>query len=122
MTTTGNHPPRRWCTRADTNFLPVQLRPFIGFWLRLKQDAAGLPLPARRRDEQRRAARAILDHRATVLCCTPTYALHLAEVATARDSLSPNRAVKILIVAGEPAAASPPRARGWSHCGLSVGS
>ena len=51
--------------------------------------------------------RAIMDHRATVVCCTPTYALHLAEVAASEGidlSASP---VKTLIVAGEPGGSIP---------------
>ena len=37
--------------------------------------------PFRAEDEFEQRLRAILDNRCTVLVCTPTYALHLAEVA-----------------------------------------
>jgi phenylacetate-CoA ligase len=44
---------------------------------------------------------AILDNNITVLCCTPTYALHLGELAREKEvSLSDSR-VRLLIVAGE---------------------
>ena len=39
--------------------------------------------------------RAILDHQATVLCCTPTYALRLAEVAAAEGVSLAGQPVKL---------------------------
>jgi phenylacetate-CoA ligase len=50
---------------------------------------------------------AILDNNIEVLCCTPTYALRLAEVAQQQQiSLSQSR-VRTLIVAGEPGGSIP---------------
>ena len=46
----------------------------------------------------------------TVVCCTPTYALRLAEVAAARRGRKANLAggpVRVLIVAGEPGGSIP---------------
>jgi len=44
----------------------------------------------------------ILDHGITVLCCTPTYGIHLAEVA-ARERIDLSAStVRLMIVAGEP--------------------
>ena len=51
--------------------------------------------------------RAILGNRATVLVCTPTYALHLAEVARRHSVDLRNSAVRISIHAGEPGASLP---------------
>ena len=77
--------------------------PFIGFWLAF--DAAtqmgclcfpggGLTTVTR--------LRILMENEATVLCCTPTYALRLAEVAGKEDiDLKENKLRKI-IVAGEP--------------------
>ena len=46
----------------------------------------------------------------TVVCCTPTYALHLAEVAAASGRSLRASGVRVVIVAGEPGGASPPPA------------
>ncbi len=51
--------------------------------------------------------RAILDHRATVLVSTPTYALHLLEVARREAIDLASSAVRITIHAGEPGASLP---------------
>ena len=71
---------------------------------------------------------AILDLRATILCCTPTYAIHLAEVA-AKEGIDLRRSqVKTLSVAGEPGGSIPavrarlgelwPGARVYDHHGM----
>jgi phenylacetate-CoA ligase len=70
----------------------------------------------------------ILDLRATTLCCTPTYALHLAAVA-AKEGIDLRRSqVKTLSVAGEPGGSIPatrarlqelwPGARIYDHHGM----
>ena len=51
--------------------------------------------------------KAMLSHEATVLVCTPTYALHLAEVAEAEGLDIRNSSVRITIHAGEPGASLP---------------
>lgn len=51
--------------------------------------------------------RAILDHRATVVVSTPTYALHLAEVARENEIALRSSPVRITIHAGEPGASVP---------------
>jgi phenylacetate-CoA ligase len=48
--------------------------------------------------------RALVENGATVLCCTPTYALHLGEAAKAEQLRSP---VRKIIVAGEPGGSVP---------------
>jgi phenylacetate-CoA ligase len=50
---------------------------------------------------------AILENRCTVLVCTPTYALHLAEVARAQRIDLRASAVRLSIHAGEPGASLP---------------
>src|SRR6185436_5797835 len=69
-------------TPADTIFFAFSFGPFLGFWLAFE---AGLRmgcrcLPGGGMNSAARA-RAVVDLGATVLCCTPTYAIHLAEVA-----------------------------------------
>ena len=72
--------------------------------------------------------RGILDNAATVLCCTPTYAVRLAEVA-AEEGIDLSRAqVETIIVAGEPGGSIPsvrarieqlwPGARVFDHHGM----
>lgn len=51
--------------------------------------------------------RTMMDNRCTVLVCTPTYALHLAEVARARGIDLGASSVRISIHAGEPGASLP---------------
>ena len=76
--------------------------PFLGFWTAFDAAAkAGyLGIPGGGLGSAARV-RAMIQHRATVLCCTPTYALHLAEAA-AKDGVNLRDAsVKKIIVAGE---------------------
>jgi phenylacetate-CoA ligase len=90
-------------TAQDKIFFAFSFGPFLGFWLAFE---AGLRLgclclPGGGMSSAGRV-RAVLDHGATVLCCTPTYALHLAEVAAAeRIDLAASR-VRLILVAGEP--------------------
>ena len=76
--------------------------PFLGFWTAFETAArmGCLCIPG---GGQRSAARlrTILDMSATVLCCTPTYAIRLAEVACEEGlDLSASR-IRIVITAGE---------------------
>jgi phenylacetate-CoA ligase len=48
-----------------------------------------------------------MEHRATVVCCTPTYALHLAELAATEGIDLANSPVRIVLVAGEPGGSIP---------------
>lgn len=93
---------------SDRIFFPFSFGPFIGFWVAFEAgtrlgcltiSGGGMRSPAR--------LRAILDNEVTVLCITPSYAVHLAEVA--RDEhidLSLSR-VRRIIVAGEPGGSVP---------------
>ncbi len=95
-------------TSEDRIFFAFSFGPFLGFWSAF--DAAArmgcLCIPG---GGMRSAARlaAIVDNGATVLCCTPTYAIRLAEVAAEENiDLSTSRIEKI-IVAGEPGGSIP---------------
>ena len=78
-----NIPPRRRPARRPRLFrLLLRSLPRILARLR-RRPATGLPLPSRRRPGQPGRLKAILDNSATVLCCTPSYAVRLAEVAAA---------------------------------------
>src|SRR5580704_11035833 len=67
-------------TSADRIFFAFSFGPFIGFWLAFEAAArmGALCIPGGGMSSAARL-RAILDNAATVLCCTPTYAIRLAE-------------------------------------------
>lgn len=87
----------------DRFFVPFSFGPFIGFWAAFEAAVAmdclclaagGMTTTARLRH--------LLENEATVICCTPTYAMHMADVAVAEGLDLPSSAVRLLIVAGEP--------------------
>jgi len=90
-------------TRNDRVLCAFSFGPFLGFWLAYEAalhlgclciPGGGLSSAAR--------LRLIMDQGITVLCCTPTYGIHLAEVAAReRVDLSAST-VRMMIVAGEP--------------------
>lgn len=95
-------------TREDRVFFAFSYGPFLGFWLAF--DAAEkigcLCLPGGGMSSAARL-RLMMDARATVLCCTPTYAARLAEVA-AQEKLDLRKlSVRRLMVAGEPGGSLP---------------
>jgi phenylacetate-CoA ligase len=114
---------------TDTIFFAFSFGPFIGFWLAFESAVrlGARCLPGGGMSSAARV-RAILDHRASVLCCTPTYALHLAEVAAIEHFDLGDSPVKTLIVAGEPGGSIPatrvrlesawPGARVFDHHGM----
>ena len=81
---------------------------FIGFWSAV--EGAGrigsMVIPGGGAGSEQRI-KAMLSHEATVLVCTPTYALHLAEVAAAEGLDIRSSSVRITIHAGEPGASLP---------------
>ena len=93
---------------GDRIYFAFSFGPFLGFWTAFEAAAklGFLCLPGGGLGSAARL-RAMIEQRATVLCCTPTYALHLAEVAGAeRIDLSAS-AVRKIIVAGEPGGSVP---------------
>lgn len=116
-------------TAKDRVFFAFSFGPFIGFWLAFEAAAqleclcvpgGGLGSAAR--------LRTMLSSEVTVLCCTPTYAIRLGEVAAAEGIDLGQGRVKTLIVAGEPGASIPatrkrienlwPGARPFDHHGM----
>ncbi|QDV15144.1 Phenylacetate-coenzyme A ligase [Rosistilla oblonga] len=95
-------------TADDRAFMAFSFGPFIGFWSANDALAArgAMVIPG---GGLSTAARLTLlqDSAATILCCTPTYALHMAEVA--RDESIPieSSAIRCVIVAGEPGGSIP---------------
>ena len=107
-------------TSRDRVFFPFSFGPFLGFWTAF--DAAtqigahAIPTGGMT-SEQRLGLIAALAP--TVVCCTPTYALRLLDVArneSGRDPLAAG-AVRVIIVAGEPGGSIPATRqrieRGW---------
>lgn len=95
---------------GDRVFFPFSFGPFLAFWAAFEAAAQmGLhAVPGGGMSSQLRLAM-IETIGATVVCCTPTYALRLAEVAAAEGSdrrLSAGT-VRTLIVAGEPGGSIP---------------
>jgi phenylacetate-CoA ligase len=103
--------------------------PFLGFWTAFESAArlGCLCLPAGGMSSVARL-HLLLDNAATVLCCTPTYALRLGEAAReAGLDLSRSR-VRRIVVAGEPGGSIPatrarieqlwPGARVFDHHGM----
>jgi phenylacetate-CoA ligase len=95
---------------GDRVFFPFSFGPFLGFWAGFEAGCQSglLCVPGGGMSSHVRLAM-IEAVGATVVCCTPTYALRLAEIA-AQDW--PNRrlaesSVRVLIVAGEPGGSIP---------------
>ena len=116
-------------SHSDTVFFAFSFGPFLGFWTAFESALrlGCLCLPGGGMNTVARL-RAIMEERVTVLCCTPTYAIHLAEVA-AREGIDLRHSkVKTLVVAGEPGGSVPatrrqleqlwPHARVFDHHGM----
>ena len=93
---------------GDRIYFAFSFGPFLGFWTAFEAAAklGFLCLPGGGLGSAARL-RALIEQRATVLCCTPTYALHLAEVAGAERIDLAKSAVRKIIVAGEPGGSVP---------------
>jgi phenylacetate-CoA ligase len=97
---------------GDRVLFPFSFGPFLGFWAAF--DAAhqigAHAIPAGGMSSHLRLA-LIESVAPTVLCCTPTYALRLAEVAAAEgqpgDPPLAESSVRVIIVAGEPGGSIP---------------
>lgn len=120
-------------TAESRLFFPFSFGPFLGFWAAFE---AAQRLPAFVLAGGGLSTRARLqllrDNACDVVCCTPTYALRLVEVARDDGIDLASAGVKTLILAGEPGANVPAtrrlleeawRARIIDHCGMTeVGS
>lgn len=95
-------------TASDRVFLAFSFGPFIGFWSAFagSERLGALTVSGGSMTSEQRV-RAILDLGATVVCCTPTYALRLAETARAMGADLRSSEVRVLIHAGEPGASIP---------------
>ena len=87
---------------GDRLFFPFSFGPFLGFWTAFEAasrlgclclSGGGMSSVAR--------LHMLVENQATVVLCTPTYALRLAEVAR-ENGIALGNSVRALIVAGEP--------------------
>jgi phenylacetate-CoA ligase len=96
-------------TAGDRIFFAFSFGPFIGFWAGWEgaRKVGALAISGGAQSTAQRL-QSIVDYGATVLVCTPTYALHMASEAkkTGMD-LAKESAIKITIHAGEPGASIP---------------
>jgi phenylacetate-CoA ligase len=93
---------------ADRIFFPFSFGLFVGFWSGFEGARAvgALAIPGGGQDSTQRLA-TIEALGVTAICCTPSYALHLAEVARERGVDLPKLGVRTTIHAGEPGAGIP---------------
>jgi phenylacetate-CoA ligase len=112
----------------DRVFFPFSFGLFVGFWAGFEGARAlgALAIPGGGQDSAQRLA-AIEALGATAICCTPSYALHLAEVARARGVSLAKLGVRTTVHAGEPGAGIPAvrarieeawGARAYDHAGM----
>jgi phenylacetate-CoA ligase len=95
-------------TAGDRVFVAFSFGPFIGFWTAFEagQQLGALLLPGGGLSTSQRLD-LLLDHGATVLVSTPTYALRLAETAREAGRDLAGSAIRVTIHAGEPGASIP---------------
>lgn len=95
-------------TNRDRIFFPFSFGPFLGFWTGF--DAAtqigAHTLPAGGMTSRSRLG-LVETLQPTVVCCTPTYAMRLLEVAREARVALRTGPVRVLIVAGEPGGSIP---------------
>jgi len=95
-------------TAEDLVFCAFSFGPYVSHWTGIDgaRHVGALALSGGGMHSEQRL-RAILDNRCTVLVCTPTYALHLAEVAAGLGLDLASSDIRITIHAGEPGASVP---------------
>ena len=95
-------------TKKDRLFVPFSFGPFIGFWAALEgaRIINTMMIPGGGRDSLERL-HLMKELGVTAICCTPTYALRLAEVAQEAEFDLNEIPLRISILSGEPGANVP---------------
>ena len=95
-------------TAEDRLFVPFSFGPFIGFWAAVEgsREVSAMMIPGGGRDSLQRL-QLMKELGATAMCCTPTYALRLAEVAREENFDLDQIPLRLAIHAGEPGANVP---------------
>jgi phenylacetate-CoA ligase len=113
---------------GDRLFFPFSFGLFVGFWAGLEgaRTIGAMAVPGGGQDSSMRL-HAMRELGATALVCTPSYALHLAEVARARGIDTTALGIRTTVHAGEPGAGIPAvrqrlesvwHARAYDHAGM----
>ncbi|MCP5095261.1 MAG: phenylacetate--CoA ligase, partial [Chloroflexi bacterium] len=116
-------------TANDRLFVPFSFGPFIGFWAAVggAEKIGAVMIPGGGRNSAQRL-HLMRELQVTAMCCTPTYALRLAEVARENNFDLSDIPIQITIHAGEPGANIPAtksrieetwRAKCFDHAGAS---
>lgn len=94
--------------KEDRVFLAFSFGPFIGFWAAYEgaKKLGAMVIPGGGQTSVERL-QSIINNRATVLVCTPSYALHLGEVAKEHGIDLHKTAIRATVHAGEPGASVP---------------
>ena len=94
--------------RGDSAFFAFSFGPFLGFWSAFDsaQQLGLRTIPAGGMTSSERL-RFLLARRPRLLCCTPTYALRLADVARHENLDLRDSGVEVVMVAGEPGGSVP---------------
>ena len=95
-------------TSKDVAYFAFSFGPFLGFWLAFDagERLGALCIPGGGLSTVGRL-KTILETRATILCCTPSYAIHLADAARNENIDLRQGNVRLIIVAGEPGGSLP---------------
>ena len=115
-------------TPSDRVFFPFSFGLFIGFWAGFEGARAlgALTIPGGGQDSPTRLSW-MESLQVTALVCTPSYALHLAEIARERGIDAAKLPVRVTVHAGEPGAGIPAvrtrieeawGARAYDHAGM----
>jgi phenylacetate-CoA ligase len=93
---------------ADIAFFAFSFGPHAAFWGLMQgvQEIGALVISGGGWDTAQRV-RYIMEGQVTVLCCTPTYALRIAEVAKENSLELKESSLRLMIVGGEPGALVP---------------
>ncbi len=89
--------------KGDRIFFAFSFGPFLGFWSAFyaAQSCGFLSIPGGGMSTVTRL-HMIFENETTTLCCTPTYAIHLGEVAALEKFNLEESKIRTIIVAGEP--------------------
>ncbi len=95
-------------TAADRVFLAFSFGPFIGFWSAFggAEELGAMAISGGGMSTEQRV-RSMVEVGATVLCCTPTYALRLVETARELGVDLAAAGLRVAVHAGEPGASIP---------------
>ena len=93
---------------SDIVFFPFAFGPHVAFWgLFEGAQLAGALVIAGGGWNTLQRVKSIIENRVSIICCTPTYALRMAEVAERERIDIKKSSVRVIVTAGEPGALVP---------------